>query len=195
MDTTTTCWNTSNSHTYHIYHTLFHHDYNIFVDETQLLHVDNSTFTPKKPDLTFHAGADNNAPVVSVCKFQHFSRHMKIGLGDPKYPNDVAWEDLKSKSVMSLKYRMEVTVNGARKSFIWKRSMFGEDLRLSDEETNDEVARFNSTFFSFTKSGRLEVQRSYGPGFDLMVLTTALGLAEKHRREESNAAGAAGGGG
>jgi hypothetical protein len=187
------------AHTYHIYHTMFHHDYNILANGTQLLHVDNSSFTPGKPDLTFHAGTDKNAPVVSVCKFGHFWQTFKVGFGDPKNPNNVVWEDLASTSLMQSKYRVEVTISsksgGDRRSYLWKNSLFGHDLRLIDEKTGAVVAMFNSNLFSFRKSGRFEIYKSYDPDFDLMALTTGLGLAEKQRRREAASGGGGGDGG
>ncbi|RMJ26889.1 hypothetical protein PHISP_02258 [Aspergillus sp. HF37] len=188
---------------YDIYHTLLHYDYNVFFNGSQLLHVDNSMFTRGKLDLSFHAGADKTAPVVSVCKILHFSRHFKVGFGDPgPSPNAVAWEDLAAQNLMASKYRVEMTIerdslenesssgDRRRRSFLWKCPIFSHDMKLFDEKTETVVALFNScsSLFNLRKAGRIEIYQSYGPDFDLMVLTTALGLAEDLRRFENSTA-------
>ena len=174
---------------------MFRYKYNILANGKQLLHADNSSFTPGKPDLTFHSGADKNGPVVSVCKFLHFSRHLKIGLGDPNFPNDVVWEGLTAENLMLNKYRIEMTIGGKRRSFLWKLSVFSHDSKLVDEQTQAVIAMFHSSHFSLKKTGRLEIYKTYGSDFELMVLTSALALAERRRRRESGGAGSGGDGG
>lgn len=188
----------SGTRLYEIDHTMFRYDYNVSVNGRQLLHADNSSFTPKKPDLTIHAGADNNAPVVSVCKFSHFSRHFKIGFGDPTAPNDVVWESVTPQGLTGRKFRIEVTIangnSGDRRSFLWNRSAFSRDFKLIDEQTQAVVAKFSNSSFGLMKTGRLEIYKSYGSDFNLMVLSTTLGLAEKQRRQQNSSRGDGGGG-
>ncbi|KAE8146727.1 C6 zinc finger domain protein [Aspergillus avenaceus] len=193
------------SRLYHVYHTMWHYDYTVTAaDKRPLYYVDNSSFTPKKPDLTFHAGPDKIGPVVGVCKFLHFSRHVKLGLGDPQIVNSVEWEDLICQSYMQNKYRWQMTVPGIngmeRRSFIWKRThsvavegssatMFSSrNFKLVDEQTGQIVAVFTSNAFkSMKKSGKLQITPNYGQQFDLMVLLTGLSL--------SSGGGGGGGGG
>ncbi|KNG90275.1 hypothetical protein ANOM_001836 [Aspergillus nomiae NRRL 13137] len=185
----------SNSRLFHVYHTLWHNDYTVTSDDkAPLFFVDNSSFTPKKPDLTFHAGADKKAPIVGVSKFLHFSRHIKVGLGDPQSINHVEWEDLVSQNIRCNKYRWQMTVRGAsgaeRRSFMWKRThsvavqgssatkWSSRNFKLVDEQTGQIVAIFTSTAFkSVKKSGKLQIDSAnYGEEFDLMVLITGLSL-------------------
>lgn len=202
-----------NSRLYHVYHTMFHHDYTVLsTDKTPLFYIDNSSFTPKKPDLTFHAGIDKNAPVVGVSKFLHFSRHMKLGLGDPQNINTVEWEDLVSQNFKHNKYRWQMTVRGVsgaeRRAFMWKRThsvavegssasiWSSRNFKLVDEKTGQIVAIFTSSAFkSVKKSGKLQISSNYGHEFDLMVLITVLSLYEKQRRRENSRNGGGGGGG
>ncbi|KAB8227438.1 uncharacterized protein BDW43DRAFT_304600 [Aspergillus alliaceus] len=183
---------------------MFHHDYTVLsTDKTPLFYIDNSSFTPKKPDLTFHAGNDKNAPVVGVSKFLHFSRHMKLGLGDPQNINTVEWEDLVSQNLKHNKYRWQMTVRGVsgaeRRAFMWKRThsvavegssasiWSSRNFKLVDEQTEQIVAIFTSSAFkSVKKSGKLQISSNYGQEFDLMVLITVLSLYEKQRRRENS---------
>ncbi|KAE8398226.1 hypothetical protein BDV37DRAFT_263845 [Aspergillus pseudonomiae] len=204
----------SNSRLFHVYHTIWHNDYTVTSDDkAPLFFVDNSSFTPKKPDLTFHAGADKKAPIVGVSKFLHFSRHIKVGLGDPQSINHVEWEDLVSQNIRCNKYRWQMTVRGAsgaeRRSFMWKRThsvavqgssatkWSSRNFKLVDEQTGQIVAIFTSTAFkSVKKSGKLQIDSAnYGEEFDLMVLITGLSLYEKQRRRDNNHGGGGGGGG
>lgn len=191
----------SHSRQFNIYHTLFNHHYSIHnADKQLLLYVDNSLWTPGKPDLTFHAGPDNKATVVSACKFIHFSRDIRVGFGDIQDPNGVAWEELSCQNIVrASKYRIDFTIknNGAasRRSFLWKRALLTNDHELVDEQTGETIAQFDNSAFSLSKTGKLYIHRHYGQEFELMVLTTAIGLIEKQRRRQSGGGGGGGGGG
>ncbi|KAE8377467.1 hypothetical protein BDV26DRAFT_213862 [Aspergillus bertholletiae] len=204
----------SNPRLFHVYHTLWHNDYTVTSDDkSPLFFVEKSCFTPKKPDLTFHAGTDKNAPTVGVSKFLHFSRHIKVGLGDPQSINQVEWEDLVAQNIRCNRYRWQMTVRGAfgaeRRSFMWKRThavavegssatkWSSRNFKLLDEQTNKIVAIFTSSAFkSVKKSGKLQIDSTnYGEEFDLMVLITGLSLYEKQRRRDNNHGSGGGGGG
>ncbi|GFF42823.1 hypothetical protein IFM46972_07001 [Aspergillus udagawae] len=196
---------------YHIYNTLFRHDYNVHnANKEQLYHVHNSTWTPKKPDLSVHAGTSAEAPVLAVCKFLHFSRHLVVGLGNPETPNSVDWEDLVSLSHLHARYRFQMSLNSEygveRRAFIWKSthsvgigdtnpSKFSwRNYKLVDEATDRLVAVFTSSIWGCKKSGKLEIYANYGENFDLMVIITALALYEKQRRRDNRSSSGGGGG-
>lgn len=203
----------SNPHLFHIYTSSFRRHYNVTdANKTPRYYVDNSTWTPEKPDLTVHAGSEKKAPVVAVSKFKHFSRHCKIGLGDPGDVNNVQWEDLIGQGLSHGKFRWQMPTRNkiafSRQPFIWKRtahvgvgrsspSVFSSDnVKLVDEQTEQMLAVYTSSSHkSVDKAGKLEVYADYGQDFDVMVLVTALTIIEKHRRSSSAGGGGGGGGG
>lgn len=204
----------SNARLYNIYHTVLHHHYDVtLADKTPLYHVENSLIRPKKPDLTVHAGVDASAPIAAVCKFLHFSRHFKVGLGDPQSISDVQWEDLVCLNYQLTKFRWQLTQRSPydevfKRSFVWKRThhvgvgdtkpsiLSSRNYKLVDEQTDRIVAVFTSnTLKSFTKCGKLEIHVDHGRDFDLMVILTVLALYEKQRRRSNSANGGGGGGG
>jgi hypothetical protein len=78
-------------------HSVWRHNYDISSpNKTHLFHVSNSSLTPGKPDLTFHASTDSNGPIARVCKFRRFSSDTEIGVGDPCTPDSMEWEYLHS---------------------------------------------------------------------------------------------------
>lgn len=204
----------SSSRLYHIYHSAIRYDYRVMdAHKNQLYFVYNSHLTPKKADITFHAGEDNKAPVAGVCKFIKFTRQFKVGLGDPDRAGDMVWEDLQGQNFTKSKYRWPMSVpspNGGleRRWFLWTRthsqvvegelsSLFSfRNFKLVDELTGQIVAIFTSnTFKSIRKNGKLQVVGEYGPDFDLMVLITILAIYEKTRRRRAAKGGGGGGGG
>ncbi|RAL04330.1 uncharacterized protein BO80DRAFT_347568 [Aspergillus ibericus CBS 121593] len=214
-DTTTNpTWEPNASHLYQISNTAFRHHYNVTTATgEQLYRVENSSLTPNKPDLTFHAGSDNNGPTVAVCKFLHFSRHLKVGLGDPRDVNSITYEDLLAQDHRHAKYRWQMTMQAAngyeRQSFLWTRThnvgvqedsktnkFSNRNFKLVEEQTGRVVAVFTNSVWAFKDTGRLQVYVDYGRDFDLMALTTVLALYEKarRRRDASAASGGAAGG-
>lgn len=196
-----------NSHLYHVYNTYWRNDYNITTaDKQQLYHVDNSSFTPKKPDLTVHAGTDNQAPIVAVCKFRHLSRNFRVGLGDPQNPNQVDWEEVAAHGVVREKYRWQINLPHGRQAFVWKHthsvgvdqsfsSLSNRNFKLEDERSGHIVALFSSTSMSLKKSGKFQVYANYGREFEVMALLSVLALYEKERRRAAASGGGGGGGG
>ncbi|KAK1150025.1 hypothetical protein N8T08_003583 [Aspergillus melleus] len=203
----------SASRIYNIYHTVLHHHYDVtLADKTPLYHVENSLIRPKKPDLTVHAG-NESGPVVAVCKFLHFSRHLKVGLGDPQNVSDVQWEDLVCQNYKLTKYRWQMTTGSPyeeviKRSFVWKRThnvgvedskpsiLSSRNFKLVNEQTGRIVAVFTSNNLkSFTKCGKLQISADYGREFELMVILTVLALYEKQRRRNNSGNGGGGGGG
>lgn len=200
---------------YHIYRKFFQHDYTVTAaDKTPLYFGDNSTWTPKKPDLTIHEGTDNKAPVVAAVKFLKFSRHCKVGLGDPDDMNNAMWEDLIGEGYSHGKYNWQMLLDkdGApnRYSFVWKRTssvgvgnthpskLTTDNFKLVDEQTGQVLAVYTtSNHKSVDKAGKIEVYPDYGRDFEIMTLATILTIVERHRRRKQNrrAATAGGGGG
>ncbi|KAJ5091009.1 hypothetical protein N7532_009693 [Penicillium argentinense] len=149
--------------------------------KSPLAYVRCSTFTIGKPDLTYHAGETEDAPITAVCKFINFSRHCKVGLGNPDDPN-VAWEDL-TRHKLTTHYRFEITLDsGERRAFIWKRTNsvgIGEEkpskissrnFKLQDDQTEELVAVYlNNGTKSWKKSGKFQINVDYGVVFDTMV--------------------------
>ncbi|OGE47211.1 hypothetical protein PENARI_c055G03588 [Penicillium arizonense] len=197
---------TPSSRLFHVYHRRRKLDFAIFTAEkVPLAYVRCSTFTVGKPDLTYHAGETEDAPITAVCKFINFSRHCKVGLGNPNDPN-VAWEDL-TRHKLTTHYRFEIALNsGERRAFVWKRTNsvgIGEEkpskigsknFKLQDERTAELVAVYlNNGTKSWKKSGKFQINVDYGAAFDTMVFITGLGLLEKERRRARSQEGAAGG--
>lgn len=188
---------------YHITHSVWRHDYQ--VSGSHVFHVDNSSLRPGKPDLTFHAGLDINAPVAGVCMFRHFSSDTEIGLGDPSQPG-IKWERMYRESLWKVQYAFRWNlVDRQQHCFTWKKtsSLGGShsgNLKLVDESSGYVVAVLSSGG-SFSKTtGQLDIYPDYGEQFSIMVLISGIALREKLRREHKAAgagagsAGAAGGG-
>jgi hypothetical protein len=193
---------TSTSRLFHVYNRRRRSDFAIFTAEkTPLAYVRCSSFTIGKPDLTYHAGENEEGPITAVCKFVNFSRHCKIGLGRADDPN-IAWEDL-TRHKLTTHYRFEITLqdNGSglprRKAFVWKRTNsvgIGEDkpsklssrnFKLQDGETGNVIAVYLSAGAkSWKKSGKFQIEVDHGKSFDTMVFITGLGLLEKERRRQ-----------
>ncbi|KAL4792755.1 hypothetical protein BDV19DRAFT_368108 [Aspergillus venezuelensis] len=206
---------TSSSRLYHIYHTAIRYDYRISdADKNHLYFVYNSHLKPLKADITLHAGAGNSAPILSVCKFLHLSRHCKVGLGDPEHAGAMVWEDLECQNLTMTKYRWQMSVplptsGSERRWFVWKRTQSlgaGGDspgllslrnFKLVDEMTGRVVGVFSSNGFkSVRKNGKLEiVTAEYGPSFDIMALITLLAMYERIRRRTGGKGGGGGGDG
>ncbi|KAJ5681463.1 uncharacterized protein N7477_001403 [Penicillium maclennaniae] len=185
---------------YHIAHSVWRHDYE--VSGSHVFHVDNSSLRPGKPDLTFHAGLDTNAP---LCKFRHFSSDTEIGLGDPSKPG-ISWERMSRESLRKVQYAFGLNCgDGRHHRFTWKKtsSLGGShsgNLKLVDESSGNVVAVFSSGGSFSMKTGQLDIYTDYGERFAIMVLISGIALREKLRRAKNasgnsvGSAGAAGGG-
>lgn len=185
---------------FEIAHTTWRHNYNISTNGRHVYYVDNSQMRIGKPDLTFHAGADNKSPVVGVIEFRHFSSDMEIGIGDPAHPSAMHWESLTRESVLSRKHAFRTKVHGHKRQFTWKRThSMGEghfgNLKLVDESNQAVIAVFSSRGAFTRQTGTLAVYANHGQEFDFMVLETCLAMKEKIRRTNNAAASGGGGGG
>ncbi|KAL4961243.1 uncharacterized protein BDV14DRAFT_180950 [Aspergillus stella-maris] len=203
----------SSSRLYHIYHTAIRYDYRISdADKNHLYFFYNSHLKPLKADITVHAGADNSAPILGVCKFLHLSRHCKVGLGDPEHAGAMVWEDLECQNLTMTKYNWQMSIplstgGSARRWFVWKKTRsLGADgaspgllslrnFKLVDEMTGRVVGVFTSNGFkSIRKNGKLQLTADYGPQFDIMALITLLAMYERIRRRTGGKGGGGGGG-
>jgi hypothetical protein len=196
----------SSSRLFHVYHRRRKNDFAIFTaDDAPLAYVRCSSFTIGKPDLTYHAGENEDAPVTAVCKFINFSRHCKIGFGDHKDPN-IVWEDL-IRHKLTTHYRFELTLpSGERKAFVWKRTnsvgigeeapskVSSKNFKLLDDQTEELVAVYlNNGIKSWKKCGKFQILVDYGQVFDTTVFITGLSLLEKERRRQRSNNGGGGG--
>lgn len=184
---------------------VFRSNYDITSNGQHLYHVDNSHWTPGKPDLTFHAGANTNGPIAGVIKYRHFSSDTEIGLGDPSQPHAIEWFCLNRDSMMSVRYsiRMSAGTAGASdqqpRTFTWKRthslsSRRSGGLKLVDESDRVVAVLSSGGHFS-TTSAQMDVFVQYGDRFHLLVLVSGLALREKLARTRKAAAAGAGAGG
>ncbi|KAL2865260.1 uncharacterized protein BJX67DRAFT_383000 [Aspergillus lucknowensis] len=199
----------ASSRLFHVYHRRRRNDFGLYTDDkAPLAYVRTSSITPGKPDLTYHAGETDDAPVAAVCKFLNFSRHCKVGLGDPnRDARNVVWEDL-IRHKLTTHYRFEITLpGGERRAFVWKRTNsvgIGDDkpsflgtrsFKLQDERTEELIAVYlNNGAKSWKKCGKFQINVDYGSIFDKMVFITGLALLEKEIRRSRSAGGGGGGG-
>lgn len=202
------------SRLYNIIKPLLHRHYTInSADDQPLYYGDISSFTPNKPDLTLHAGASSEAPIVAVSKFLKLSGHYKLGIGNPSDVNGIIWEDMTKELIHKPKYRFNMAVDPKynhpqieRRSFLWKRTRSvgiggsapskwtTQNYKLVDERT-EQVLAVVAGATRPGRVGRLQIRVEYGESFDRMVFISCLSLYEKARRRRHRAAGGGGGGG
>ena len=187
--------------TYSVYSTKWHFNLRIHDQHgAPLYFVENSTWTPHKPDVTLHSGTENTGPVLGVAKFA-VSSDITVGLGDLNVNNglDMIWEAVAKKSIIKhseYEWSMDLPGSCERRTFIWKRTHhFGlEDesssataaltnFKLLDALTGEIVANFARNGTSWRKRvGKFVIRADYGEEWELMVLLTALAIIEKVRR-------------
>ncbi|KAF7522956.1 hypothetical protein PCG10_006910 [Penicillium crustosum] len=188
---------------YYITHNSKSENYDVSTtDKTHLYHIDNSTFTIGKPDLTFHHSPDSKGPVVGVCKFRHFSSDCEIGLADPERFNKMKWEYLHKEGFIFKRaywFRMELD-DGTKQSFTWKQTSSlgsGSGNHKLVKENGQTVVAVLSSGGIFSKKidyGYLDIYSNLGPRFYLMALISGIAVVERIRRAKPNAAGGAAGG-
>ncbi|KAJ4865323.1 hypothetical protein T069G_01853 [Trichoderma breve] len=180
---------------------VFKYDYQIIPEgEETLYKVKNSPF-PRggTPDLALLDGPDKTAPVLVVCHMPKFSRHFKIGFGDPADPDSIIWEDFIKPKIGGCERRISVsfasdgsiceTGQGQREEFTWKRThhvgVDGKKLhhsRLRNRKLIDERGEVVA-IFTFDKTGWLQINLDRGRDFDVMVMVTLLSIIEWMRRQ------------
>lgn len=178
-------------------------------------YVDNSSFTPGKPDVTLCRGVDKTDPVVGTARWSHmYSKHLNVSLGD-QTSTEVA-----SGSRHHPEWKWSVTgADGQRHTFAWSR-LHGQDamdaggnkvssknfklVYLADATqtgNGDVLATFASNRLkSWSKLGKVIVSvdgagKGWGTDWEVLVLLSVLGLVEMSRRRSRSRRGNAGGGG
>lgn len=178
--------------------------YQIIPDGDEPLYkVKNSPYPGGNPDLALLDGPDKTAPVLVVCHMPKFSRHFKIGFGDPAGSEPIVWEDFIKPKISSCERRISAsfssdgriteTGKGEREEFIWKRthhvSVPGKKLHtasLRNRKLIDERGEVVAIFTYDTKigvTGWLQINVDRGRDFDVMVMITGLSIIEWMRRQ------------
>lgn len=179
-------------------------NYEIVPDgEEPLYKIKNCPYPGAAPDLALHDGPDLTAPILAMCHMPKFSRHFKIGFGDPAGPEPVIWEDFIKPKKSSCERRISVvfsslgsiseTGDGERQEFIWKhtrhvgvpgKNLHAHSLRnrkLVDER--GEVIAIWTYDTTIGVAGWLQINVDRGRDFDVMVMITALAICERIRRQ------------
>ncbi|KAJ6789663.1 hypothetical protein PWT90_08677 [Aphanocladium album] len=158
-------------------------------------YCDISKFTPNKPSLTLHAGADPSAPVVAS-SFLSSGHHVRFGVGSGNAPP--RWETMQRASAWSGgQYDFQVDVPpsrwepAARKTYAWQQCS-SSFYKLVDAMTGNVVASFNRGGM-FSQGGDLQINEERGPMFDFMVVISFLSIYEeaaKSKRKKKAVMGA-----
>ncbi|KAL6856626.1 hypothetical protein J3F83DRAFT_391118 [Trichoderma novae-zelandiae] len=181
------------------------HSYQIIPDgEEPLYKVKNLPYSRgDKPDLALLDGPDKTAPVLGVCYMPKFSRHFKIGFGDPAGPEPIVWEDFVKPTMGGCERKISVsfsgdghiseTGKGEREEFTWKRtrhvSVPGKKLHaagLRNRKLVDDQGNVLAIFTHATAigvAGWLQIDVDRGRDFEVMVILTALSIHEWIRRQ------------
>jgi hypothetical protein len=161
--------------------------------EIAIYFSEHHSWTPKVPDLVFHAGADKNGPVLGVGRFAWVGANT-VGLGDPDSdPSSVVWEKLVGTSKWThseYKFEFPFGPDQKRTTFIWRRvktKAFSDqgDMELVIEGKEDDVLADYIGFGvleSLKKRAKVTIKNGQGEKWELMVWLTGLSLVELSRR-------------
>ena len=189
-----------------VFHTKSHINMRIHDESGNCIYyVDNSAFTPGKPDVTLSMGSEKGGQVLGVCRWSNmYSKHLMVGIGDPA-SNNTTWEEMKAETTIHPEFKWSVTLpSGGRHTFAWQR-IHGDDVKAESSDANSAsnknyklfdcsdpqkaaIAVFASNRYkSWKKLGKFIIkvdghERGWGENWELMVLLSALGLVEKSRR-------------
>jgi hypothetical protein len=183
----------------------FKYNYQITLEgeEEPRYRVKNRLYPRKAPDLELHSGPDLTSPILVTCYMPNFSRHCKIGFGDPTSDEPLIWEDFVKPKKTGCERNISVsfsngdivseTGKGEREQFTWKRTshvgvpgkkfhnISNRNRKLIDEQ-GEVVAIFTyDTTIGIT--GWLQINVDRGRDFDTLVMITALAIDEKIRRQ------------
>ncbi|KAJ9653889.1 hypothetical protein H2198_006998 [Neophaeococcomyces mojaviensis] len=172
-----------------------------------LYYVDNSFFTPGKPDVTLCAGSEKTDPVIGVVRWSNlYSKHLKVGLGSGKAEDEknMVWEEVRTEHMRHPEHKWSIDLmnpnTGAteRKTFAWKRihgdeaaaegdgvnTMSFKNFKCVDLATGQTVAVFASNRYkSWNKLGKITFKgENYGQTWEVMAMLTVFGLVEMSRR-------------
>ncbi|KAM0255605.1 hypothetical protein ACHAQJ_005609 [Trichoderma viride] len=183
----------------------FKHNYQIVPEgeEEPRYKVKSRLYPRNAPDLALHSGPDLTTPILATCYMPNFTRHCKIGFGDPNGTEPLIWEDFVRSKRGSSERNISVsfsgdnidseTGKGEREQFTWKRtshvsvpgkkfhSKNGRNRKLIDEQ-GEVVAIFTSDN-KIGNTGWLQINVDRGRDFDVLVMITALAICEKIRRQ------------
>ncbi|OQD88391.1 hypothetical protein PENANT_c004G03362 [Penicillium antarcticum] len=162
--------------------------YQILSDNTPIYHVENTSPSSDKPELTFYTGNSTKGPVAGNGKYIRFSSDVKINLGDPDNADTIR-TTLSKKGFLSPRHSFSMDLHGENRTFTWKNTESHESFGPTGsykmvDEGNQVVAVLCPGGGRVQKDGYVNVYVFWGEGFDLMVLVTALVLREKTRREK-----------
>ncbi|KAJ5109709.1 hypothetical protein N7532_002354 [Penicillium argentinense] len=175
---------------------------NYEISGTHPIFVENSTMTPGKPDLTFHAG-DSHGPVLGVARYRHFSSDIEIGLSDHPSSNpgpSMRWQSLHRDGLSQSRYRFTTDMgNGRLESFTWRAThpislTRDGSMELLHDSTHTVAATFSSKYSMRHTEQSLKVYPGLGGDIPLLALVTALTLYEKMRRRKAATSAATGAG-
>ncbi|KAL7922780.1 hypothetical protein ACQKWADRAFT_320463 [Trichoderma austrokoningii] len=171
--------------------------------EEPLYAVKNQPLPGNRPDLALHSGPDPASPILVSCYMPKFSRHCKIGFGDPTSGEPMVWEDLFKPKKSSCERTISVSLSsgdivsetgqGEREQFTWKRTNHvcvpGKKLHKATKRNRKFVDERGEVVAIFTHAikvgveGWLQIKVDRGRDFDVLVMITALAICEKIRRQ------------
>ncbi|KAK5072163.1 hypothetical protein LTR64_004058 [Lithohypha guttulata] len=139
---------TNATRTLDVLHTKSHLNMRILDSTTSqvLYYVDNSAFTPGRPDVTLIRGSEKTDPVAGVVRWSSmYSKTLRIGIGDPGIADgekSMIWEEVHNEHRRHPEYKWAVTgQDGMRHEFMWVRTHGSEAKHLGGEETNSSSFR------------------------------------------------------
>ncbi len=181
---------------------------------TCVFYVDNSAFTPKKPDVILFRGSDKQGcPVSGVARWKSmYGKTVDVGIGDPglkmENASSIPWETMTAEKKIKMNdHRFKVPGDKSGKTYMWRRthhegiekennSWSGNNYKLLDGETGEVLATFASNRWkSWHKVGKFTFRQDFGEQWQLTALLTCLSLVEKGRRRGRARRTAPGGGG
>lgn len=156
-------------------------------EDLYFVKIDFHTLSLLKP-------CEKGLTVLAMSHIQSLSRAYRVGVADS---NGIQWEDMTRIMFGWLGYRLGMTVfdgeNYSRIYFLWRRtrSITTDGLRrwcrtsrnyeLLNEKTGEVIAAFSSKR-GYHTCGTLEIFRTYGKHFELMLFISYLTIYEAARR-------------
>ncbi|KPI34462.1 uncharacterized protein AB675_4055 [Cyphellophora attinorum] len=188
------------------YHTKSHINIRVY-DKTNpndcLYYVDNSAFTPSRPDVLIFAGPDKQGyPIIAAAKWSSmYSKHTSVAIGDTglkgENPN-VSWLTVSSTSTWKQnEHHWRLPSDPKAREYAWKRThhegldnthdggnkLSGCSFKLVDVASGEVLATFASNRFkSWKKLGKFTFRADLGEEWTMMCLVTCFALVEKSRR-------------
>lgn len=136
--------------------------------------------------LALREGLDKKSPIVAVSSLPFLSRKVMVGLGDPADAQAMRWEHMEKTGFIASRHHWAMVLSEDEKSsariyLVWSR-MRPRNYALQEAHTGEVLAIFTSDITTRT-CGVLQVNRSYGRDFDLMLLATFLSLYDSAKRK------------